>query len=848
MEGLFGELESEECLSCKRYIKAEDDYRYMEGEGNCAKGIFIVLPPASHEVFSQMDQFEQILWDHGIDLEKDCFYTFSTQCISSAKTTDTTIKKCSHRVLKEIRKVSPKYIWMVGTEAVTSVCSQYSSLATTSCFKINGETIPLVDYDAWGFVSLNFMDVFSKKSENIKSEFMRDVAKFADLIQGTKPLYRFNPFEDIKPITDFEEICDTLENILENITVDTLISFDYETTSIKPHKEDSKITCVSLCVDAYTYVFPLRYQDWFTEEEIYEIENLLNELLVNETCFLVSHNSIFEWSWTYFKLGVRPKINYCTMIGAHLLDPRKGTTSLKHQAFMKFGVYGYEDYSKKFITSEVGSCYSLNKMDHMPLQEQLLYCGVDSRIGYFLFLWQEEHTPEKMTHLFDVYMEGAEWFAEMSAYGFPISEEYYEEQKNILYRENDKIIDALDETEEAELWWEEKGEEINWDSAEQLGELFYTLLEYAPEKKTATGKGSTDEEALKKLDHPVIDQLIEYRKNKKLADTYIAQFKREVCEDKVHASFGLNVSLSGRPTCNNPNLLNIPKRNKKQKKIIRMGMRPSKGRRLAEIDFSGIEVSTSACYHKDTNFIRYLQDPSSDMHRDGACDLWKLTPEQVHKDIRQEAKSNWTFPQFYGDWYKSCAPKLWKECLDMETTEGILLRDHVKDVGLSDFKDFEEHLKDMEQVMWKKRFPEYDAWKTEINNKYIKEGEIFAFTGFRYKGLLDKKQTTNVPIQGSAFFILMWCALQIRKLIAKRKYKTKIICQVYDSMVYDLVPEEADELMWEVKRICEEDSLKQFDWITTAFKIDMDLGAVDGDFNSMEEYKFDENKKLILKG
>jgi len=843
---LFGDSISTTCNKCKRYQKSQKPFIEVTGKGK--EEILIVGPAANSESLGNLSDLDDFLWSKGIEFEEDCWYIPCVQCSKNIKTTTSHVSNCAIRVEDTIKELNPKFILCFGTDAIKSVCQPFQSLGTASEYSLNGTTAPLHDYDAWCFFSMDFTRVFkNKKNQNISSEFERDIDKFKALVKEDPELPDFNPYKDTFLLYEYEDIIEKLEEIYEDAEV---IAFDYETTSLKPHKKNSKITVASVCADGVTYSFPVRYQKKFSKEQQEEIEDLIADILECEDIYSIAHNALFEWSWSHFKLGAIPKINYCTQIAQHLLDPRSKITGLKHQSFVRFGVCGYEDYSKKFIKSEGESSYGLNKMDEMPLTDQLTYCAADSRITYFMWKQQVEETPESMQFLMYEYMRGMDWFAKMSANGFPIDGEYYKEQEDLLHNRMKEIIEILNESQEAISFVNEFGREMNWQSNKDLKAFYFDHLKLKAVKQTASGNPSVDEEALTKMGHWTTELLLEYRKKAKLADTYIAQFTRENVDNKVHPSFSLSNAASGRPSCNNPNLLNIPKRNQEQKEIIRRGMKPSKGHQLGEIDFSGIEVSTSACYHLDKNFIHYLQNEDADMHRDNGADIWKIPSDEVTKMIRFYAKNGWTFPQFYGDWYKSCGETLWEECLDLKTASGVPLREHIKEQGIGTKQKFLKHLQEVERKMWEERFPEYNQWKKDINQEYIDNGEIYSYVGFRCKGQLDRKQTTNLPIQGTAYFVLMWCAASksnIQEWLEKHEFESKIICQVYDSLIFDFHPEEKEEILIKVKEICEKKAIEFFKWITVPYKIDIELGEIDGDFNDMTEYEIKNNKLVKSK-
>jgi hypothetical protein len=284
-----------------------------------------------------------------------------------------------------------------------------------------------------------------------------------------------------------------------------------------------------------------------------------------------------------------------------------------------------------------------------------------------------------------------------------------------------------------------------------------------------------------------------------------------------------------------PNFQNIPKRDKEAKNSIRSGIVPSKGNKLCEIDFSGMEVSTSATYHCDPNFINYLLDDSADMHRDNGCDIWMLEQDEMTPEIRFFVKNGWTFPQFYGDWYDSCGRALWKSSLHLNTAAGITLEEHLKGKGIYSQNEFLEHCKSAENIMWHERFKVYTEWKESINDFYLKNGYVETHMGFRFTGMMDRKQTANFPIQGTAFHLLLFCINLMIKEKQKRKWKSRFIGQVHDSCIIDLVPEEQDEIFEVFDYHVQHTIPETFKWANVPFRIDKEVSPIDGTFAQLEE-------------
>ena len=278
---------------------------------------------------------------------------------------------------------------------------------------------------------------------------------------------------------------------------------------------------------------------------------------------------------------------------------------------------------------------------------------------------------------------------------------------------------------------------------------------------------------------------------------------------------------------------------------------------------SGAEVITSVCYHKDKNFLSYLKDKSTDMHRDQALKLWMLdrnelenpdfTAEQKKqaKNIRFYAKNDWTFAQFYGDWYDSCGRTLWEDSIEQQKLilpSGVPLYDHIQSKGIYDVETFLEHCKDCENDLWNKRFPGYTQWKKDIVKYYQKTGYIETFFGFRFHGYMDKKQCTNYPIQGTSFHMLVMTLIEIERFIIKNKLKTKIIGQIHDSCISDIYLPELQFYLTGVHKIIAglQDKLK---WLIVPMEIETEITLpifANGNFSKMYEIKPDNIENIDI--
>jgi DNA polymerase I-like protein with 3'-5' exonuclease and polymerase domains len=441
-------------------------------------------------------------------------------------------------------------------------------------------------------------------------------------------------------------------------------------------------------------------------------------------------------------------------------------------------------------------------------------------------------------------------------HGMRIDVEYCERKKTHLTRKIARIEDNLGTTDLVKQWKKMTGQSFNLDSNHQLGKVLYDVLGIKPPKKTASGSGATDEDALSQIDLPELKDILRIRKLRKVRDTYLDAFVREQVDGWLHPFFNLHTVRTFRSSSSDPNFQNIPKRDKEAMNICRRAIFPREGHQLIEVDFSGLEVSIATCYHKDPTMMKYLKDPDSDMHGDMASQIFiiddfdkKKHPE--HKFLRNATKNSFVFPQFYGDYYANNAQgfcnswlhlpinRRWKAGVGVDMPEGKTIGDHLISKGIKGYQDFEDHMKKIENDFWSRRFYIYQKWKDSWVSAYQKRGWFDMYTGFRCSGIMKKNEVINYPVQGAAFHCLLWSFIQLDKILTGH-YKSRLIGQIHDAVILDVHPDELEEVAHIIKKVTCKDLPKAWPWIIVPLDVEADLCPVDGSWNMKETYKLPE--------
>jgi len=872
------------CSKCKLHAKCRNPR--MPTMGNLKRDIMIIrecptaIDDKKNSYFSgEQGKFLQNAFaKYGYDFYKDFIFENALACFSAKEPTKTQIKYCRERLLTAIKVTAPKVIITFGNAATFSVLSPV--LKNTSVHSIDGTIIPYHDIGAFVIPMQHPNRVIKSKFDKLfPAHWDRTLKTCLEFCQNIPPLQKIKYADKIEFITTIKGIKKLFNAILPNeIKQNKAFAIDYETSGLTLQaQEHSVFSCAIAIENGQSYAFPISHPEaGFTEDEQDYIIDLLSKFLISGA-YLIAHNSHYETSVSRNVLESVPIIDWCTMNIQHIIDVRPKITGLKHQVFVRWGI-SYDENAQKYICADESG---FNKMHKQPLSEQLMYVGLDSFFTMKLFLAQEK----------EVYtVEGADFFnsavrmlEKVNNNGFCVNETYFKTTTETLKNEIDALTTEIHRDSDLQGYLKQQRmakEDFNVDSPTQLVPFFYEYLKIPIKHRTNTGKPSADETALLDINHPIIDKILKRRKYSKALSTYVLPIIDKIYDGKVYPQFLLNSARSLRSSAVAPNIQNQPKRNEEIKKIVRSGYFPAKGHRLFEADFSGVEVATSAIYHQDPVFIEYLENDDADMHRDNGCDLWVLLPNEISKEIRFYVKNGWTFPEFYGDFFGSCAETLWESSLNLplngnKTTikehiqsesfcsrfnrspfvieykkyaKGALTKEdkntmlsaiaQIETNGITSLELFKQHARMVEHYMWNVRFKVYTKWKNLIRNEYIKTGMVTTKMGFRFTGYLDKKQVTNYPIQSTAFHILLWCMIQLQEYLESINAQSFLCGEIHDSMIISIAPTEEKRIIRKIKQICEVDVRKEFLWINVPFKIDLEATPeVNQSWYYLEDYK-----------
>jgi DNA polymerase-1 len=326
--------------------------------------------------------------------------------------------------------------------------------------------------------------------------------------------------------------------------------------------------------------------------------------------------------------------------------------------------------------------------------------------------------------------------------------------------------------------YRDAGVKFNLSSPKQLGEVLFDKLKLDPKaKKTKTGQYATGEDVLLKLanQNKIVDDILAYRELTKLKSTYVDALPAIINRKsgRVHTSYAQAVAVTGRLSSNNPNLQNIPVRTERGREIRKAFIPRDANHLLVSADYSQIELRIVAAISGDPNMCLAFKE-KKDIHTATAARVFNVEEKDVTKEMRYRAKSV-NFGIIYGQGAFGLA-----ENLGISRTEAKEIIDNYK----KQFVNIQKYMDDtiqfarengyVETLMGRKR------WLRDINSG-----------NFTVRGFAERN-AINSPIQGTAADMIKLAMIKIHETFKKNKFKSKMLLQVHDELVFDAHRDEVE--------------------------------------------------------
>ena len=347
------------------------------------------------------------------------------------------------------------------------------------------------------------------------------------------------------------------------------------------------------------------------------------------------------------------------------------------------------------------------------------------------------------------------------------------------------------------------GTEFNISSPKQLGDILFIRLKLDDKARvTKTRQFITNEEILQRLTakHPIVDKVLEYRGLRKLLSTYVEALPLLVDKTtgRIHTSFNQAVASTGRLSSNNPNLQNIPVRDERGREI-RKAFIPEEGNIFFSADYSQIELRLMAHLSQDRSMIDDFLS-GNDIHAATAAKIFGVDIKEVTREMRGRAKTA-NFGIIYGISSFGLSERL--------------------TIGRKEAKDLIDG--------YFNSYPGVKKYMDESINKARELGYVTTMFG-RRRYLRDiqsrnqvvrgnaERNAINAPIQGTAADIIKIAMVRIHEKLKNEKWASKMILQVHDELIFEVVPGELEQLremvLFEMTNSAKLDIPLKVDWGT----------------------------------
>jgi DNA polymerase-1 len=329
--------------------------------------------------------------------------------------------------------------------------------------------------------------------------------------------------------------------------------------------------------------------------------------------------------------------------------------------------------------------------------------------------------------------------------------------------------------------YELAGEEFNISSPKQLGDILFKKLQIVEKAKTTAGSKqfSTAEDVLAKLveKHPIIPLILDYRSLTKLKGTYVDALPLLVNKttNRIHTSYNQSTTSTGRLSSTNPNLQNIPIRTQLGKEIRKAFVPRNDDYILLASDYSQIELRIIASLSQDKHMCEAFNN-GIDIHLATAAKIYKVSLDEVSKDMRRNAKSV-NFGLIYGISAFGLSEQLGISRKEAQNLIDEYFNQYPQINTFIEESIAQAQTKGYVETILKRRRYLYD-----INSK---NANLRNFA---------QRNAVNMPIQGTSADMIKKAMISIHQKMTEQNLKSKMILQVHDELVFDVYQPELEKL------------------------------------------------------
>ncbi|CAD0000643.1 DNA polymerase I [Flavobacterium chungangense] len=556
--------------------------------------------------------------------------------------------------------------------------------------------------------------------------------------------------------------------LLQNLQKQISVCFDTETTGLDAlHAELVGISFSYEKGKGYYVPFPE------SQEQAQVLIDKFRPFFENENIEKIGQNLKYDLKiLSNYGITVKGKL-FDTMIAHYLINP-----DMRHN--MDILAETYLKYSPKSIETLIGKKGKNQiSMRDVALEEIKEYAAEDADVTLQLKeIFTAELDKTETKKLFeDIEIPLVSVLAAMETEGIRLDVEFL----SSMSKEMDVEIKTLEQN-----IYEIAGEKFNLASPKQLGDILFDKLKIggAKQKKTKTGQYATGEEVLTYLanDNPIVKEILDWRQMVKLQSTYILALPEQVDKKtlRVHTDYMQTVAATGRLSSNNPNLQNIPIRTERGRQIRKAFVARDENHTLISADYSQIELRIIAALSGEENMIKAFQD-GEDIHKATAAKVFNVPLDEVSREQRSNAKT-----VNFGIIYGVSAFGLSNQTSLSRSESAALIEAYYNTYPrlksyISDQVEFARENGYVQTILGRRRYLK------DINsaNAVVRSAA--------------ERNAVNAPIQGSAADVIKIAMINIHKKLQEENWKSKMLLQVHDELVFDVHNDELEKIQPMIK-------------------------------------------------
>lgn len=602
-----------------------------------------------------------------------------------------------------------------------------------------------------------------------------------------------------KVIIDSIEKIEKLADILKN---QTFISIDTETKGLNPLQDslvgislayNNSITASNgrvKIVDgnedvSHCYYIPIGHTDG-NQLDLQVVQKYIAPIFADEKIAKTMQNAKFDLHVLKHHCMPVENLIFDTMLASYIKDSsKKHGLKLQANMYLNYIMREYEDVTGKFVT-----------FDTVDIKTASDYACDDAFATLELSrYWQKNLDKEELDLLYDVEVPTTLVLTEMEETGVSVDEQYLKNLSADLEKKIQKTENVI---------FEEAGETFNVNSPKQVSDVLFGKLGLKQRGRKKASK-STNAKVMEDLalDYPIAKHILEQRHLSKLKSTYIDALPKLVSplDNRIHTSFNQTITATGRLSSSNPNLQNIPVRTEYGLKIRGAFVPENPENLILSADYSQIELRLLAHCSQDDNLMQAFLD-EEDVHTLTASKVFGVPTEDVTKEMRYQAKAV-NFGIVYGQSKYGLASQLGISAFEADEfiTKYFQTYPKIKKYMFETI-DFAQKNGYVKTIYGRKRWLDNGLYSSSMKEREAAE-----------------RAAINAPLQGSAADLIKKAMVSLQKSIKRMSLNSKIVIQVHDELVLEVVKSESET----VTRLVRE-AMEQGQPLTVPLRVDIACG------------------------